>query len=236
MADTQKPTKRAKPERGSAGPVSALAAEKAAEKAKKAERAAKAKSDKAAEKAALRADKAAEKAAEAKADKESAKPSSGSVAHKRTSATKPKEKQKFEFTPAGIIAWASEHKVFVGVLAAVVFLIFVLYPPVCSYYAAVRTNTVLQSKLSDVKDQVEDLSGDVNKLTSEEGLKDEARRLGYVEDGETAVTMEGIEDSGSARSDTSVMEESQEEETEDPWYIQMGDVIFGYNPNNEGIS
>lgn len=60
--------------------------------------------------------------------------------------------------------------------------------------------------------------------------------MGYVDDGDTAVDMEGVEDSGSARSDTTVMQDSQEEEVQDPWYTQLGDFIFMYDPDIQGIS
>lgn len=144
-------------------------------------------------------------------------------------------KPAFELSPQGLLAWAQAHKGICATIAVIIFLLFVLYPPACSYYAAVRTNSALSSKLEDVNSQVDELSGDVNKLTSEEGLKDEARRLGYVEPGDTAVDMEGVEDSGGATSDTTVMNEATEEEEELPWYLVVSDFIFRYNPENEGL-
>lgn len=144
--------------------------------------------------------------------------------------------QKFEFTPQGIAAWIGAHTPFVIALAVIALLVIAIYPPLCSLYSAARTNAVLSEKLADVNEQLNALTGDVSKLTSEDGLKDEARRLGYVEEGETAVDMEGVEDSGSARSDTTVMEESKETEVENPWYIVVGDFIFRYDAETQGIS
>lgn len=141
----------------------------------------------------------------------------------------------FDMSPQGIASWAGAHRLLVGILIAVVFVIIFLYPPISTYYAAWRTNTMLSEQLAEVTSSVEELSGDVSKLTSEEGIKDEARRRGYVEDGDTAVDMEGIEDSGSATSDTTVMEESQEVETETPWYFVALDFIFRYNPETQGV-
>lgn len=208
MAESQKPTKRQKPERAAS---------------KKSERAAR-------QKRAETKD-APTKASSAKTTQVDTRKSTRPRARKEPA----KPAQKFEFSPQGIRAWAGAHKPFVITLAIIVFVIFAIYPPLCSLYSAARTNAVLSEKLADVNEQVEALTNDVSKLTSEDGLKDEARRLGYVEEGETAVDMEGIEDSGSVRSDTTVMEESKETETEDPWYITVGDFIFRYDAETQGI-
>lgn len=141
------------------------------------------------------------------------------------------------FSWASIKAWWLGHPYALGALLASLFLIFMLYPPICSYYAAVRTNDALSEQLSDVTSERDDLANDVTKLTSEEGIKDEARRRGYVDEGDTAVDMEGIEDSGSAASDTTVLEQQNaEEEKETPWYLQALDFIFQYDPEKQGVS
>lgn len=255
--------KKAEKERKAERAAHAAQVSKEAKAAKKAERAA-AKEARAAEKAAEKAAQKAEQAtakeeakaveAEKKATKRSAAKDAGKAtrpkaaesgvkAKRRELTPEEKERQErrakkahFDFSKEGRVAWASAHKTLLGTLAVIVFLILVLYPPICSYYAALRTNATLSGKLSDVNEQVDELSKDVSKLTSEEGLKDEARRLGYVEEGDTAVDMEGVEDTSSATSDATVMEESVEEETEDPWYIQALDFVFQYDEDTQGVS
>lgn len=251
--ETKKPTKRAK----SSAPKSALEAEKQALKEEAAARKARASAASKAEKEAKKAERAS-KRAQASATKkqtpaEQALPPEEpkkQIATSRPRARRAKEdadlvqeeqpKRKFEmpsfdFSPQGIAAWAGAHRLFVGVFIACIFVIVFLYPPISSFYAACRTNATLSGRLEEVTQSVDELSSDVSKLTSEEGIKDEARRRGYVEDGETAVEMQGIEDSGSAASDTTVMQEAQEEQTETPWYFVILDFIFRYNPNTQGV-
>lgn len=155
---------------------------------------------------------------------------------KREETKRERKEIHIDLTPAGIATWADGHRLAVGILVGIIFVFIMLYPPICSYYAAVRTNATLSSQLSDITTDVDALSSDVSKLTSEEGIKDEARRRGYVEDGDVAVEMEGVQDSGSAAADTTVMEDAQKEETETPWYFVALDFIFRYDAETQGVS
>ena len=60
---------------------------------------------------------------------------------------------------------------------------------------------------------------------SEEGIKDEARRHGYVEEGETRIVVEGAEEEGSQTDD------AQDDEV--PWYLRVGDFVFQYHEDSE---
>lgn len=142
----------------------------------------------------------------------------------------------FDFSWPSIKAWWLAHPVVLGSVVAIIFLLVMLYPPTCSYYAALRTNQALSEQLSDVTTERDELQSDVTKLTSEDGIKDEARRRGYVDEGDTAVDMQGIEDSGSAASDATVLEQQNaEEQKETPWYFQALDVIFQYDAETQGV-
>lgn len=161
------------------------------------------------------------------------------IATKREKTKREKKKREpfhFDFSWASIKAWWLERPLALGIVAAAILLVVMLYPPTCSYYAALRTNAVLSEQLSSVNTERDDLQSDVDKLTSEDGIKDEARRRGYVDEGDTAVDMEGIEDTGGASSDITVLQQqSSVEEQEIPWYLQALDFIFQYNPENEGL-
>ena len=57
-------------------------------------------------------------------------------------------------------------------------------------------------------------------------------------EGETAVEVGGIEDSGSATTDESVTGDSsqaQGQDAQDPWYVSVLDFIFGYDPSTQGV-
>lgn len=255
MADTSKEklkaTKRVKPSKD-AKPTSSLAAEKAQLKEEAAERAARVASVKAA-----REQRAAEKQAfaesieakhlakmdsSAKIDAAAAQEKSEQLNTKKTVATKreapakAKKPQgpKFEFSREGLRAWGSAHIKGLVIAGIILIAALALYTPVATLYGAVRTNVVLSARLESAKTDEQALSEDVSKLTSEDGIKDEARRRGYVDEGDTAVDMEGIEDSGSAASDTTISTNTTKED--DPWYIVALDFIFGYSAENQGVS
>lgn len=248
MADSSKEklkaTKRVKP-RKDAKPTSSLAAEKAQLKEEKAQRAARAASLKAAKE-----NKAAEKEAAAVAsadvsaglsEETPAAPAEETPSKRTASRRKAPEKEKkpkgpkFEFSREGLRVWALAHTKGLIIAGVVVLCLVALYSPVATYYGAMRTNAVLSARLESAKSDEETLSNDVSKLTSEEGIRDEARRRGYVDEGDTAVDIEGLEDSGSAATD-STLSSSSTEAAEDPWYIVALDFIFGYSAENQGVS
>lgn len=169
--------------------------------------------------------------------KEGAKEEGKAGSKRASKREKPKcTRPSFDLSWNGIKTWWLGHPAALVAVAAVIFLFIMLYPPTCSFYAALRTNQTLSAQLSDVTAERDELQSDVDKLTSEDGIKDEARRRGYVDEGDTAVDMEGIEDSGSATSDTTVLEDKQaQEEQETPWYIQALDFIFRYDESTQGV-
>lgn len=109
------------------------------------------------------------------------------------------------------------------VLAVFAALILTFYGPCQTYYKAWRAGLDLQEQLADLTSSNDQYKSDIQSLQTREGIEDEARRRGYVTEGETKVVVEGLpDDADSSASDTA---------TEDPWYIQLGDKVFHYIAN-----
>jgi len=137
-----------------------------------------------------------------------------------------------------VVSWADTHRLACVVVVIVVALVVALYSPVKALYGAHRTNAVLAERLDAATASATQLQGEVDSLMTREGIEDEARRRGYVGEGETAVEVGGIEDSGSATTDESVTGDSsqtQGQDAQDPWYVSVLDFIFGYDPSTQGV-
>lgn len=100
---------------------------------------------------------------------------------------------------------ASQHKGLVALIIAALVALS-LYGPLQGWYVAQRRNQDLQAQLDALSASNEDLQADVEDLQSEEGIEDEARRRGYVQEGETPVAIEGSQ--GQDASDNSVQDNS----------------------------
>ena len=128
--------------------------------------------------------------------------------------------------PQGLRDLASAHRGVAIACAVALVLVVALYGPACSLYQAWRENGVLQDEQARATVESDELESDIANLMTEEGIKDEARRRGYVDDGETRIVVEGgEEDDGST-------EESTGDET--PWYLHVADFIFHYDGIGEG--
>ena len=104
----------------------------------------------------------------------------------------------------------------VGVLVAVVLL---LYGPAATYYRAWRAGLDLQAQYDALAQSNDQIQQQNDALLTREGIEEEARRRGYVGAGETGVVVEGLPDDSASSSDATL---------EYPWYVGVGDVIFGY--------
>lgn len=124
-------------------------------------------------------------------------------------------------------ALVAGHRVAVVAVAAALVLFVALYGPACGLYQAWRENGVLLAEQERASAESEELEGDISTLMTEDGIKDEARRRGYVEEGETRIVVEGAESEDDASAD-----ENETEET--PWYLSVGDFLFQYHPSEEG--
>ncbi len=127
----------------------------------------------------------------------------------------------FDFTGAAnsVKDFCRRHLVVVIVLAAIAVVVASIYGPAKTYYLAWRTSTALQASYDSLTQSNDDLQSDVERLQTKEGIEDEARKKGYVNPGETAVDVQGLPDDSAA-------EQTQQE---NPWYIKLGDTIFGYS-------
>ncbi len=109
------------------------------------------------------------------------------------------------------------------VVAVFVALILTFYGPCKTYYKAWRAGLDLQDQLSDLNSSNDQYKSDIQSLQTREGIEDEARRRGYVSEGETKVVVDGLSDDADAS--------SVDTESELPWYIQLGDKVFHYIGN-----
>ena len=136
---------------------------------------------------------------------------------------------------SGILSWAGSHRA-ACVVVVIVALVVALYPPAKALYGASRTNAVLAERLDAATSSATQLQGEVDSLMTREGIEDEARRRGYVSEGETAVDVDGVTDSGSATTDESVTgDSSQTTDAQEPWYVSALDFFFGYDPSTQGV-
>ncbi|MEQ2637323.1 FtsB family cell division protein [Paratractidigestivibacter faecalis] len=104
----------------------------------------------------------------------------------------------------------------VGVLVAAALL---LYGPTATYYRAWRAGLDLQAQYDALAQSNDRIQQQNDALLTREGIEEEARRRGYVGAGETGVVVEGLPDDSASSSDAT---------PEYPWYVGVGDVIFGY--------
>ena len=111
------------------------------------------------------------------------------------------------------------HKRPLIVLAVILVVAAALYAPARTYYSAWRTNGILQSSKDAIDQSNSAYESDNSRLMSSEGIQDEARKRGFVSEGETGVKVEGLDESSSS-SDLS--------SDSDPWYITVLDFVFSY--------
>ena len=114
--------------------------------------------------------------------------------------------------------FCSRFRVPLVVIAVLLVLFVALYGPAKGYYSAWRTNGILLAEHEKETAEGEQLEDDVNALMTEQGIKDEARKKGYVDEGEKIVVVEGLEPE----------EEPEEAPESDPWYLELGDLVFQY--------
>ena len=125
---------------------------------------------------------------------------------------------------------------FILIVAAAV--LVSLYFPIRDLYVAKRTGDILAQQVAIRKEYNDSLQKDVDKLLSEQGIKDTATdKLGLVMPGEKKIDVVGLDDdtSSSSKKDSaqskksSEVEAAEEKVAEDaPWYVHMLDTVFGF--------
>lgn len=130
-----------------------------------------------------------------------------------------------------------QRGLFIGIV--VVLVLVSLYFPVRDLYVAKRSNDIL-AKQVEIREQYNDeLQKSVDKLLSEEGIKDAASEdLGLVMPGEKRIEVQGLDGdsdasssqkSSNAKKASEVAKEIEEVGKDAPWYIQTLDMLFGFN-------
>lgn len=130
-----------------------------------------------------------------------------------------------------------QRGLFIGIVVALV--LVSLYFPVRDLYVAKRSSDIL-AKQVEIREQYNDeLQKSVDKLLSEEGIKDAATEdLGLVMPGETRIDVLGLDDdsdsssskkSSNAKKASEVAKEIEEVGKDAPWYIRTLDMLFGFN-------
>ena len=139
---------------------------------------------------------------------------------------KTREKKQVANLPERIRAILRAHKKLTIFICFVGVLLIGFYGPVQGYYRAIRDAQELQITQLEVEKEHKNLNEDVNRLQTQEGIQDKAHERGYVSEGETSVSVEGV---GNTTTDNKPKEQKR---PENPWYIKLLDFVFGYVPTD----
>lgn len=139
---------------------------------------------------------------------------------------KVREKKQVANLPERIRTILRAHKKLTVFICIVGVLLIGFYGPVQGYYRAIRDAQELQITQQEVEKEHKNLNEDVNRLQTQEGIQDKAHERGYVSEGETSVSVEGV---GNTTTDNKPKEQKR---PENPWYIKLLDFVFGYVPTD----
>lgn len=121
--------------------------------------------------------------------------------------------------------FARDHTKLVVFLGVVIFLLVGLYPPIRGYYHAVREHDELLLNQQKLEEDQKRLVSEVQGLQTKEGIIDEAHKQGLVSGGEESARVEGLDKK---------KDENTVQHPDYPWYIKVGDFIFGFSAGNSG--
>ena len=121
--------------------------------------------------------------------------------------------------------FARNHTKLVVFLGIVIFLLVGLYPPIRGYYHAVREHDELLLNQQKLEEDQKRLESEVQGLQTKEGIIDEAHKQGLVSGGEESARVEGLDKK---------KDENTVQRPEYPWYIKVGDFVFGFTPGDSG--
>lgn len=139
---------------------------------------------------------------------------------------KTREKKQVANLPERIRTILRAHKKLTIFICIVGVLLIGFYGPVQGYYRAIRDAQELQITQQEVEKEHKNLNEDVNRLQTQEGIQDKAHERGYVSEGETSVSVEGV---GNTTTDD---KQKEQKRPENPWYIKLLDFVFGYVPTD----
>ncbi|MBF0978064.1 MAG: hypothetical protein HXK31_04160 [Atopobium sp.] len=121
--------------------------------------------------------------------------------------------------------FARNHTKLVIILGAVIFLLVGLYPPIRGYYHAVREHDELLLNQQKLEEDQKRLESEVQGLQTKEGIIDEAHKQGLVSGDEESARVEGLDKK---------KDENTVQRPDYPWYIKVGDFVFGFTPGDSG--
>ena len=121
--------------------------------------------------------------------------------------------------------FARNHTKLVVFLGVVIFLLVGLYPPIRGYYHAVREQDELLLNQQKLEEDQKRLESEVQGLQTKEGIIDEAHKQGLVSGGEESARVEGLDKK---------KDENTVQRPDYPWYIKVGDFVFGFTPGDSG--
>ena len=152
--------------------------------------------------------------------------------HRTESGQKTERTNKPQFSMASLaelkdnaLDFVRNHTKLVVFLGVVIFLLVGLYPPIRGYYHAVREHDELLVNQQKLEEDKKRLESEVNSLQTKEGIEEKAREQGYVSEGEESARVVGLD---KKKDDTTA------QHPEYPWYIKVGDFVFGFSPGNSG--
>ena len=121
--------------------------------------------------------------------------------------------------------FARNHTKLVVFLGVVIFLLVGLYPPIRGYYHAVREHDELLLNQQKLEEDQKRLESEVQGLQTKEGIIDEAHKQGLVSGDEESARVEGLDKK---------KDENTVQHPNYPWYIKVGDFVFGFTPGDSG--
>ena len=124
-----------------------------------------------------------------------------------------------------VLDFARNHTKLVIFLGVVIFLFVGLYPPIRGYYHAVREHDELLLNQQKLEEDQKRLESEVQGLQTKEGIIDEAHKQGLVSGGEESARVEGLDKK---------KDENTVQHPDYPWYIKVGDFVFGFTPGDSG--
>ena len=147
-------------------------------------------------------------------------------------AQKAERTNKLQFSVASLVElkdnaldFARNHTKLVVFLGVVIFLLVGLYPPIRGYYHAVREHDELLLNQQKLEEDQKRLESEVQGLQTKEGIIDEAHKQGLVSGGEESARVEGLDKK---------KDENTVQRPDYPWYIKVGDFVFGFTPGDSG--
>ena len=116
-----------------------------------------------------------------------------------------------------------------GLIAAILGISIVsMYGPLRDYYVARRTHEYLTVQVEQLESANAEVEAKIRALQTREGIEDEARRRGYIEEGSNAVNVVGLPEGTDTTAADSAF--TPVEEVETYWYTPMLDKLFQYTP------